>query len=782
MGKRLAIIAGMIIVLIFIAILFISPITKYLIEKYDVKYTGRRIEIGWCYANPFTGYVYLDNLKLYELKSDSIFFSTQGLTIRVSILKLFSKTYEIGELTLDHPRAVIIQNRKKFNFDNLLDKFRSSEPGYRKEPQHFSVLNISINVGEFYYREESIPVNYFIKDLNFTSNGIRWNVDTTTASLSFRPGYSGGSVNGNYTLNVKTLDYKFSAIAKKLDLQIIEQYLRDLSGYGSFSANLDADIKAEGNLNDKEDITCKGIIAMHDFHFGKDPGEDYASFEKLSMRIRELSPKKKIYYCDSISLQHPYFKYERYDRLDNLQNMFGKSGANIKAAKTDPEKFNLIIEITDYLKAIVKGIFKSDYKLDYIAIDNADLRFNDYSVNEEFSVSLSPFNIRADSIDRSRKRVRVSLKSGIKPYGNISADISINPNDSLDYDIQYHLEKIPAPLFNPYTISYTSFPLDRGTIEFKGYWNVKRGIVQSNNHLLIIDPRISKRIRNKDTKWMPVPLILSFIRDRGNVIDYQIPIKGDLNNPKFKMQDVILDLVENIFVKPPSTPYILKVENAETKIERSLRLKWNMRQDKLRPEQEKFINRMVEFLVKHPEATMDIYQEEYAVKEKEYILLFEAKKRYFLLKNGKTFRSLDREDSLQVDKMSAKDSLFVRFLNERFKDSLLFTIQAQCMEFIGESLVNEEFRRLIKERRENFVSYFKQRNVANQLEVHASVSVIPYNGFSFYKIEYNGELPEDLMKAYRELDELDDEAPRRKFKRERRKTKSELYGIAQKAK
>jgi uncharacterized membrane protein len=57
-----------------VVILFISPITKYVIEKYDTKYTGREIKMDWAYVNPFTGHFYFRNLKIYEFQSDSILF------------------------------------------------------------------------------------------------------------------------------------------------------------------------------------------------------------------------------------------------------------------------------------------------------------------------------------------------------------------------------------------------------------------------------------------------------------------------------------------------------------------------------------------------------------------------------------------------------------------------------------------------------------------------------------------------------------------------------------
>ena len=45
-----------------------------------------------------------------------------------------------------------------------------------------------------------------------------------------------------------------------------------------------------------------------------------------------------------------------------------------------------------------------------------------------------------------------------------------------------------------------------------------------------------------------------------------------------------------------------------------------------------------------------------------------------------------------------------------------------------------------------------------QIKFSPPVNVIPYNGFSFYKIEYNDKFPKSLIKAYRQVNELDEEA------------------------
>jgi hypothetical protein len=449
--------------------------------------------------------------------------------------------------------------------------------------------------------------------------------------------------------------------------------------------------------------------------------------------------------------------------------MFGENGENIAAAAANPAKFNLIIEIARYVKVLAKNFFYSDYKINRMAIYEGDIKYNDYAISEKFSVELSPLYFIADSIDKNNKRVHASLNSGVKPYGNAAVTLSINPKDSVDFDIRYHLQKLPVSMFNPYVITYTSYPLDRGTIELRGTWRVRNGFIQSDNHVVIIDPRRTKRVRNKDKSWLPLPLIMSLVRERGNVIDYEIPITGNLKDPKFHLKDVLVDLLENIFVKPATTSYRLEVKNIETEIEKSLSLTWEMRKSLLTRNQEKFIDHMADYLGENPEASIDVYPQQYALKEKEYIRFFEAKKKYFLLKNHKAARSFSENDSLQVDKMSVKDWLFVHYLNRLKGSALLFTIQEKCSNFVGTALIESKFRRLNKDREGAFIMVFKEKKLQNRVNIHGGESHIPYNGFSFYKIRYQGELPAGLVKAHRKMNDLNDHAPRKKYKKERRK-------------
>ena len=266
-------------------------------------------------------------------------------------------------------------------------------------------------------------------------------------------------------------------------------------------------------------------------------------------------------------------------------------------------------------------------------------------------------------------------------------------------------------------------------------------------------------------------LAMFVAREKGNVIDFQVPITGNLNDPKFHLYDVIINVVKNIFVKPVTTPYRMKVTSLETEMEKSLSVNWLLRNNSLEPAEEKFVKRIANFLKKNPEASITVTPKQYELKEKEYILFYEAKKKYFLLKHKRSLNTFTEEDSTEVDKMSIKDSLFVHFLESQLNDSLLFTIQDKCARFIDLSAVNKQFNLLNQQRKAVFMAYFKEESVEKQIKFSIGEPVIPFYGFSFYKIEYKGGFPESLITAYRKMNELNAQSPRKKYKNERLKTR-----------
>ncbi|MFN8310795.1 MAG: DUF748 domain-containing protein [Chitinophagales bacterium] len=769
--KAVAIVFGVLFGIIILVIVFISPIAKWAIEKYDMKILGREITLNWCYVNPFTGYAHLSGVKLFEQNSDSVFVAIDGASVDFAMLKIPSKIYEISSLSISSPQIHLIQNRKQFNFDDIVQRFTPKERQIADslvKSTKFNMLDVEISNAHFIYDEKVIPVHYWVKEMDLTSPGLRYDRDTIQFKTTLRSGPGSGDVHAEGTFNIKSLDYRVAAKVEKFDLSIFEQYLKDISNYGHFSANLDCDIHAQGNVKQTTDVAVQGYLAINDFHFGKKKGEDYVSLKKLAVNMTNVSPRTFDYNVDTVMIDQPYFKFERYDYLNNAETMFGKGGATVKAARADSSKFNLIFEIYDYLKKFEKNFLASHYHVNKFALYRGDIRYNDFALREEFSIAANPLRIIAKNIDKSNPRINVDVDAGLQPHGQFAFGFSVNPMSFGDFDLNLSLSKIAVPTFNPYTVTYTSYPLERGTMELTAKWKVRDSVVTSENHLLIVNPQLSKRVKKKDASWIPMPLIMAFVRDPGQEIDYDIPVNGNLKDPKFKIWPVVWEIVRNIFVKPPTSPYRVYVKNQEKSVEQFHIMRWNMRQSALTSKQKKFADDLIDFLKSNPEATIEIQPVHYEQKEREHMLLYEAKRYYFT--SGKNFK-LSEDDSIYVDKMSVKDSQFVHYLNNFVKQSdLLFTVQDKARVLVPDSKVNAKVAQLHKDRIQEFMAPFREAGVEKQMKILPSRDEVPRVGFSYYQINYKGDIPKKLQKALDFLDDADEDY--KGYSKERKEVRS----------
>ena len=158
------------------------------------------------------------------------------------------------------------------------------------------------------------------------------------------------------------------------------------------------------------------------------------------------------------------------------------------------------------------------------------------------------------------------------------------------------------------------------------------------------------------------------------------------------------------------------------------------------------------------------------------MLLFEAKKKYFFAQKNQKASLMTEDDSLDIEKMSSKDSLFVKFVDKSVRDSTLFTLQEKCSRFVGKDLITKIFAELIKERKKVFMDYFLKNKTENQVNFFANENTVPFNGFSHFAISYPGDTPKELLTAYQKLNEVNSEAPREKylkFRKDKEKLRSD---------
>lgn len=114
--------ASLVALFILLAI-FISPVARYLIEKYSEEYSGRLINMDYLRINLFNGEVNVKGLRIHEKNKKQVFVGIGEVDAKVGLWRLLYSNYLIKRLQLHRPVVRIIQRGNHFNFDDLVQRF-----------------------------------------------------------------------------------------------------------------------------------------------------------------------------------------------------------------------------------------------------------------------------------------------------------------------------------------------------------------------------------------------------------------------------------------------------------------------------------------------------------------------------------------------------------------------------------------------------------------------------------------------------------------------------------
>jgi hypothetical protein len=195
-------------------------------------------------------------------------------------------------------------------------------------------------------------------------------------------------------------------------------------------------------------------------------------------------------------------------------------------------------------------------------------------------------------------------------------------------------------------------------------------------------------------------------------------------------------------VKPATYPYrAVKEEQKQEKEDYEL-LEWQPMQWQLEGDQEDQLRKITRYMFFHSSSTVSVRYYNYESREKEAIVLYEAKKKYFMASNHK--KEITKDDSIAITKMSTKDKSFVTYLNRATNAAKNdFATELKCRKLIGEKRINDEYQELVEARQKQIESFFRDKNVLDRVSGKSEANTIPASGYSHIDFYYRGNQPPD---------------------------------------
>ena len=706
-----------IVFIILLAVFFgISPVAKYEIEKNSVEWTGRKITMNRLFINLWKCNVTIKDLKVYEAKSNAVFFSAGKIFTDISVLPMLKGEYRINTIQIITPNVVIEQTGNHFNFDDLVKRFTAvdttkKEPEKPSEPTRYRVEKMEISGGTITYRDKVMNNEIVLQQVKLGCPLLVWNSPVLNAATEFKF-KSGGAADARLTLNLDSLSYSLAANVQKLDLQLLKPYLKDYVKTSYFGGLLSSKLLIKGDFDVPAAVAIKGDISLADFRIDDEKKVTVASWKDFAIAIDSLDVAGNIYNFGEISLENPYLLFEYYAKSDNFTNIMVPSGtvvADTALAVDEVDYSNPFTIMAGYIKEISKDYVISNYTAKDVLMHNGHIVYKDYTLEDKFVYDLENLEMSSGRISSKSDSITFDMSCLANRSGKLKAHLAFDPRDYMNMSINYNIEKMRISDFNPYSKFYVAHAFVEGMLFYTSTNTIHNGKLKSTNVMSIKKIEVSRKLKGIGLYEMPLRLAITILTDRKGNIDLDIPVEGDLKDPTYKFGKVIWQIVKNLVVKAATAPFDLLAKAFGGNEEDIKYVRFDYLQKQFDSRQMKSLDMISKALSDKPSLKIAMIQVASHQSEKELLALSLAKGMYYKTKIMQSPKdSLVAKDYKAIEAISNLDSLFNLWLNQQLlpEDVSGLPSQIKCQKLIGDQVLGQEIDKLFAIRNKMVLDYF----------------------------------------------------------------------------
>lgn len=195
--------------------------------------------------------------------------------------------------------------------------------------------------------------------------------------------------------------------------------------------------------------------------------------------------------------------------------------------------------------------------LESIVIENASADFSDSSLPLPFAVHMDALGGSISALStQSLEPARVDLEGQVDEYGQVSINGRLRP---LDYasltEIDMFFRNLDIPSLSPYVIKFAGRRIAGGDLDVDLSYRINDGQLNGANSMVMRDLVLGERVPHPDALDLPLGLAIALLKDRNGVIDLDVPVTGELDNPQFSFGSVISRALGNIISNIVSSPF-----------------------------------------------------------------------------------------------------------------------------------------------------------------------------------------------------------------------------------
>ncbi|MFM5270425.1 DUF748 domain-containing protein [Aeromonas veronii] len=357
---------------------------------------------------------------------------------------------------------------------------------------------------------------------------------------------------GQLTLTPFTLSGDINQ--QRLPLTLAQPYLADLvrikvqNGLLSSKTRLDLATTAQGDLRK---LTLQGGLDINGLKVvDRADNQRLLEFNTLALTGLTYDGISQQMRIKDIALNKPFARIEiNEDGTTNLQQLLLPQPAATNSTHA------------------TAGSKAPDFRftIDQLRTEQGNLRFADRSLSQDFVADIASLGGQSRHISNiPGQRSDLAFNGKVDRYAPVTIRGGTNllvANPILDIAVAFH--NLELTTFTPYSGTYAGYAIDKGQLSMKLHYKLEGNRLEGDNDITIKKLQLGEKIKSDQAKDLPLGLAIALLSDANGVIQMNLKVKGDLDQPDFSIGNIFWDVLGNTLSKAITSPFSLLASLAD---------------------------------------------------------------------------------------------------------------------------------------------------------------------------------------------------------------------------
>lgn len=472
------------------------------------------------------------------------FFRLPELKLSGGSLRLRQRSLEFGRLELSEPvLQTWLTPDGGFNLLGLVPaEGTPAEPAVAAQtgPEwRLGIAEVSLAGGRIGFRDDRIepPAELEVQDLDLAAEGLN-NLDGAEFSARVAGTLATG---GEFSFEGRAAiapEFLLTGTVRAADVQLrpLQPWVgREVDirvGQGVLASNLELNLTPEDGLRVAGDLAVDRLEVID----GRDD-EPLAGWNRLAIEQLEADVAKRAIGLSRVRLEGGYGRITV--NQDHTTNLSGLAAGSVEEGATADAPWSV--------------------RVGGVAVRDAKLDFADRSLPLPFATRVEGLGGTISTIDTaSAAPAEIDFEGRVEDFGLARVSGTLNALEPIQHaDLAVEFRNLRVSDLSPYTVEFAGRKIAEGRLDLDLGYRIEEGLLKGENDVVLSDLVLGEKVEHPGATSLPLGLAVALLKDANGVIDIDLPVEGDVNDPKFSIGGVIWQAFASLITKVVTAPFQL---------------------------------------------------------------------------------------------------------------------------------------------------------------------------------------------------------------------------------